>query len=420
MAGQFLAARIAALVIGIVLIAGAAPASASVGQLTQKPGTQGCIYQAPPPAQCAAGNGVADTDAAVSPDGKNLYTVSFNYDGNQARSTLAVLDRDPVTGVVTQKAGSAGCFRDPGVPANGCQAIDRLFKPTGVAVSPDGKSVYVTDYHTQTLRLFDRDLTTGELTPGACYDASTDGIDAPCVDTRAMGRPDRLVVSPNNLNVYVAGSDFGNSVVVFDRDPVTGELEQKPGADGCIHNTGASGCVDGRLLSHPEGIAISPDGRSVYASGRDADGIVIFDRDLGTGVLTQKAGTDGCISQPATDGCGLGRATVQDGSGASMKSPVVSADNKNVYLPANGSNAVVIFDRDTSGGPTHGDLTQKAGTAGCISEDGTDGLGSRSASGRPRAVRCLRLGREPSMARASTSAPARASLPSSATRPPAL
>ena len=380
MSGWNAAARIAALSVGIMLIAGVGSASASVGQLTQKAAPQGCIYEAPTPAQCTVGRGVANTDAAVSPDGKNVYTVSFNYDGNPARGTLAILDRDPATGVVTQKPGGLGCFRDSGT-LDGCTPIDRMLKPLGVTVSPDGKSVYVGDFDTNTLWQFARNTSNGELTVGECYNDNAAGG---CVDTHAMGAPDRLVVSPNNLNLYAAGSNFGDSVVVFERDLTSGELNQPTGADGCVSESGNGGdCEDGRLLSHTEGIAISPDGRNVYTTGRNANGVAIFDRNLTTGLLDQKGGDKGCIMMPpVSEGCGAGRAMDQNGSGASLKGIVVSPDNKNVYLPANGSNAIAILNRDTSGGATHGELTQPAGTAGCISEDGTDGLGGNCQNGR--------------------------------------
>src|SRR5262245_31056728 len=102
-------ARIAAFSAAFVLFSAVSPADASVGQLTQLAAPDGCVFEQPPAvAQCADGRGVADTDAAISPDGKNVYTVSFNYDGNPARGTLAILDRDPDTGVLTQKPGAAG------------------------------------------------------------------------------------------------------------------------------------------------------------------------------------------------------------------------------------------------------------------------------------------------------------------------
>ncbi len=47
----------------------------------------------------------------------------------------------------------------------------------------------------------------------------------------------------------------------------------------------------------------------------------------------------------------------------------VSPDGASVYLASSASDAVAIFDRNTSTGA----LNQKAGTAGCVSEDGTGG-----------------------------------------------
>jgi len=88
----------------------------------------------------------------------------------------------------------------------------------------------------------------------------------------------------------------------------TGELTQKAGTDGCISDTGSSGvCQDGRELVNPYGLAVSPDGKSVYVGSEVSDAVTIFDRDLATGALTQKAGTAGCVSETGTAG------TCQDG-----------------------------------------------------------------------------------------------------------
>ncbi len=345
----------------------AMPASAqALGELTQKADPAGCIVEGTAGGRCKDSNGVADTDAAVSADGENVYTVSFET------HKLAILDRDPATGELTQKAGTAGCIRD-GAAGEGCQGATALIKPAGVAVSSDGKSVYATSYDRFAILVFDRDTDTGELeqkdgTAGCVSEDSAYFTGGACADGHGIGRPDRIVVSPNGLNVYVVTWD---SVVIFDRDPDTGELEQKDGTAGCISDNGTSGtCQVGRGLeaANAEGIAISPDGRSVYANSR-SDLVTIFDRDITNGELTQKPGTAGCVSEDGSSDDGP--FTCQDGralQSGSVKSPVVSADNHHVYVPASASNAVAIFDR----APT-GELTQKAGTAGCISEDGTGG-----------------------------------------------
>ena len=133
-------------------------------------------------------NGVGNTDAAISPDGKNVYTVSFNYDGNPVKGTLAILDRDPDTGVLTQKPGRQDASATP-ERSTGARPSTGSLKPSGIAVSPDGKSVYAGDFDTNTLWEFNRDTTTGELTPGECFHDSR----RPCADTHGMGtaRPHR-------------------------------------------------------------------------------------------------------------------------------------------------------------------------------------------------------------------------------------
>ena len=47
----------------------------------------------------------------------------------------------------------------------------------------------------------------------------------------------------------------------------------------------------------------------------------------------------------------------------------VSPDGKSVYVASESSGAVAVFDRAADGA-----LTQKAGTAGCVSETGSGGV----------------------------------------------
>ena len=68
------------------------------------------------------------------------------------------------------------------------------------------------------------------------------------------------------------------------------------------------------------------------------------------GDLTQKADPDGCITDVATAGCTTGKAL----NGA--YSVTVSPDGKSAYVASSQSDAVAVFDRDT----TTGKLTQKA------------------------------------------------------------
>src|ERR1700754_1560909 len=74
-----------------------------------------------------------------------------------------------------------------------------------------------------------------------------------------------------------------------------GGLTQLAGAAGCVSNAGAGGCTGGHDLGDIAAVAISPDGRSLYAVTYAAKTLLVFDRDLQTGQLTQKPNRFGCL-----------------------------------------------------------------------------------------------------------------------------
>ena len=90
---------------------------------------------------------------------------------------------------------------------------------------------------------------------------------------------------------------------------VTGALTQPAGTAGCVSETGTGPCADGHGLSDPTSVAVSADGKSVYAASDLSRAVVRFNRNPTTGTITQPAGTAGCISQtgagPCVDGHGL-------------------------------------------------------------------------------------------------------------------
>jgi hypothetical protein len=82
------------------------------GELTQMAAPAGC-FNRDGSAACTAVRGPSDAFLRASPDGSRLY-LSVNRSG----TGFGVLDRDPMTGAVSQPAGAAGCT-DPG-GADGC------------------------------------------------------------------------------------------------------------------------------------------------------------------------------------------------------------------------------------------------------------------------------------------------------------
>src|SRR5262249_15187011 len=72
---------------------------------------------------------------------------------------------------------------------------------------------------------------------------------------------------------------------------IPGGFAQLPGAAGCVANGGVGGCTTAHDLGTNAGLAISPDGRSAYVTTFTSNNsLLVFDRDPVTGTLTQKAG----------------------------------------------------------------------------------------------------------------------------------
>jgi DNA-binding beta-propeller fold protein YncE len=343
--------------LGASLLASAAVALAAAG-LTQKAGIAGCVSETGTGGVCQDGRGLAGVAAvALSPDGENAYAASSSGDG------IAVLYRDHVTGVLSPLFGTAGCVS---VSGNGgeCQSGRALGGADDVAVSPDGKSVYVAAPAEDGVVVFSRSLATGELSqlPGAEGCVSQTGSSG-CADGRALDGATSVIVSPDGQNVYV-GSAGSGSIATFGRNASSGAIDQVADAAGCILEDGAEGCADGdEQTAGLQGLAISPDGKAVYAAAQARDAVTVYDRSLATGELTQKAGAAGCISETGAGGC-------QDGVALDEVSSVaVLPGGGAVYAAARLSSALTVFARSSGDGA----LTQMPGAAGCVSESGTGG-----------------------------------------------
>jgi DNA-binding beta-propeller fold protein YncE len=329
--------------------------AAKQGTLKQLPGARGCLVDRSTPAKgCGTaralegpGPFMGSRAIAVSADGKNVYVASSRS------NAVAVFRRNPKTGALGQPSGAAGCVAAKG--AFECGKAVGLNGPNSVAISPNGRNVYVTSRGSNAVTAFQRNRSTGALRqlPGAAGCVS--GVPLPgCATGTALLGPDVVVVSPDGKNVYV-GSFFGNAVVAFARDPATGAIAQLSGSAGCIA-VATSGCAVGLALGAPEGMAISADGKSVYAATALSNAVAVLSRDPSTGALTQATGGSGCIVNAALTGCTEGRGL--DGANAVAISP----DDGNAYVTSLFSNSVTSFSRS----PSSGNLVQKEGTAGCL------------------------------------------------------
>jgi DNA-binding beta-propeller fold protein YncE len=305
----------------------------STGALTQLVGGAGCIADAAR-SGCVTGRAIDGPDAiTISPDGESVYVAAF------IGSSVAVFSRNPSTGALTQPSDSTGCLVE--TPTAGCSTGLALGDPEGVTVSPDGANVYVAAPGSNAVDTFARDSSTGALTQ------PTDGTGcivatalSSCTTGVQLAGADALTVSPNGANVYVT-SALSNSLTTFTRSSTTGQLTQLTGTSACVINLLAVGCSLGRVLSDPEGLAVSPDGASVYVTAFKSGALDVFNRNADSGAVTQKPRAPGCLVGNAVPGCLVARG-LQDAS-----SVAVSPDGRNLYSAAFASDSVGIFRRVT-------------------------------------------------------------------------
>ncbi len=306
----------------------------STGALSQATDGSGCIANAATTG-CTTGRALDGADVvAVSPDGNNVYVGAF------FANAVAMFDRDPSTGALTQPADDSGCIVDP---IDGCTTGFGLAAPEGMAVSADGKNVYVATAVSNALVVLDRDPSTGALTQatdgsGCIADTASYG----CTAGAWLEGANAVAVSADDDDVYVT-SLLSNSLTSFTRTPASGDLAQKSGTSACAIYVLAVGCSLGRALEAPEGLTASSDGANVYAAAFESNAIDVFSRNPDSGALIQVSGRAGCVTTSDAPDCRRARALKE------VSSLAVSPDGKYLYAAAFASDAVTVFKRSKGG-----------------------------------------------------------------------
>jgi DNA-binding beta-propeller fold protein YncE len=219
---------------------------------------------------------------AVSPDGNSVYVASAGL-GDSITHFTRTASGSLVFESCVAEAGASGCT-DP--------AVDSLSDATDVAVSPDGNSVFVTSATDDAITHFTR-TGTGSLAFESCIaEAGLSGCTDPATDS--LDRAAAVALSSDGGSVYVASS-LDDSITHFTRTG-TGSLV----FESCIAEGGLSGCADPPIdsVNQASAVAVSPDGNSVYVVSIFDDSITHFTR-TGTGSLAFES----CIAEGGFSGC---------------------------------------------------------------------------------------------------------------------
>jgi DNA-binding beta-propeller fold protein YncE len=238
---------------------------------------------------------------AVSPDGKNIYVANYKKNSVGSLGSISLYDIAP----------------DGSISAKSPDQVDAGNGPWGVAVSRDGNSVYVANsILDETVSQFDR-ASDGSLTPKS-------PPTVPVTNVGGSAGPDYVVLTPDGAHLYTA--NYNDSTIGEFDVGAGGKLTEKTGSP----------------VASPYGLydlAVSPDGRSLYAPGPFAD------------VSQYDIGADGSLAP---------KSPASQSAGPSPQVMWLTPDGKNGYVSDYGDTAV-------AGHPGYGLSQLDVGSGGLLS-----------------------------------------------------
>lgn len=274
---------------------------------------------------------------AISPDGEDLYAVSW-------ADALAWWKRDPVSGDLTwgdcwdgaSNSDTNGRCGTATTIAGGNFPKGSMDFSQGISVTPDGQTIYIAD-QTGGLLQAQRNTSTGLVTPKACFD--TTGSAAAGCTTTAADVPMALSaidVASNSRDVYVrsispggithfsrtAGGTTSFTSCVANISPSASCATAAPAPvftwSGSLGVAGEALFTHGGNNGHVSGTP--PPSGTVARFARNADGTLAFQ-----GCASTEVALGPCSSMPAQTSAGsIGRL-------------LVAPDASSVYLPHRGN-----------------------------------------------------------------------------------
>ncbi|KHS85635.1 beta-propeller fold lactonase family protein [Pectobacterium carotovorum] len=248
-------------------------------------------------------DGVSGLDAAVSEivlsdDGTSLYAINgvTPTDGLTNKNAVVFFSRDTTSGALTFVGSLVGSDTIP------------LKSPSGIVLSSDGTSAYISNLGNHSITVLSRDAETGTLDYVTTINKTTIAADAnsadiPQSDRYLEGLQD-IVISPDNRFVYVSSNSQG-TVSIFSRDADTGALTYA----GTL-NLYSEGHIAANALALRE-LVISEDGSALYVAAFGSKSLLVLSRDSDSGALTYRNSVELSVN--------------------TVNHLAVSADGKNIY-----------------------------------------------------------------------------------------
>ncbi|WP_233990940.1 beta-propeller fold lactonase family protein [Pectobacterium brasiliense] len=248
-------------------------------------------------------NGVSGLDAAVSEivlsdDGTSLYTINgvTPTDGSTTKNAVVFFSRDTTSGALTFVGSLVGSDAIP------------LKSPSGIVLSSDGTSAYISNLGNHSITVLSRDAATGSLNYVTTINKTTIAADVNSAevpqDDRYLNGLQDIVISPDNRFVYVSSNSQG-TVSIFSRDTDSGELTYA----GTL-NLYSAGHIPANALALRE-LVMSEGGSALYVAAFGSKSLLVFGRDSDSGALTYRNSVELSIN--------------------TVNHLAVSADGKNIY-----------------------------------------------------------------------------------------
>jgi 6-phosphogluconolactonase (cycloisomerase 2 family) len=249
------------------------------------------------------------------------------------------------------------CLEDTGGPDACARSAPGLDGAAGLAVSRDGRSVYVTAFDDDAIVHLRRNRRNGSLRVGECIDDPS-GLGT-CDDTAdGLNGARDLAVSADGRHVYTIA--YGDSTLLhFKASRATGALRLVD----CVDDAGLAPVNDvcpggANGLQGPGGIALSPDGRSLYVAAQLDDTVVRFALNRQGRPRPRECFDD---DDSIADDCGV--ANEREGLG-NAGAVAVAPNGRSVYVASSSDDAITHFKRKRSGELVYRECVENRNPAG--------------------------------------------------------